>query len=87
VWWGTVNREISQENFDKLYKKMVAAMNEKSCSSRTCSRVRRRGISYRFRVINEYAWHNLFCHNLFIRPPKRSSRSIARSSPSSTCLP
>src|SRR5882724_9490650 len=29
VWWGTVNREISEENFDKLYKKMVAAMNEK----------------------------------------------------------
>src|SRR5579871_3918626 len=29
VWWGTVNREISQENFEKLYQKMVAAMSEK----------------------------------------------------------
>src|SRR2546423_13427165 len=29
VWWGTVNREISAENFDKLYQKMVTAMNEK----------------------------------------------------------
>src|SRR5579872_5217607 len=24
VWWGTVNRDISQENFEKLYQKMVA---------------------------------------------------------------
>src|SRR5688500_15720390 len=29
VWWGTVNRDISEENFNKLYAKMVAAMNEK----------------------------------------------------------
>src|SRR5580692_9863114 len=29
VWWGTVNREISAENFERLYQKMVAAMNEK----------------------------------------------------------
>src|SRR5437868_10999146 len=28
VWWGTVNREISAENFEKLYQKMVAAMGE-----------------------------------------------------------
>src|SRR5437667_7256660 len=25
VWWGTVNREISAENFEKLYQKMVTA--------------------------------------------------------------
>src|SRR2546425_3643864 len=29
VWWGTVNREISQENFEKLYQKMKVAMSEK----------------------------------------------------------
>src|SRR5487761_426965 len=29
VWWGSVNREISPENFERLYQKMVAAMNEK----------------------------------------------------------
>jgi phosphoenolpyruvate carboxykinase (ATP) len=68
VWWGTVNRDISQENFEKLYKKMVAAMNEKELF--VADLFAGADTTYRLpiRVINEYAWHNLFCHQLFIRP-------------------
>ncbi|MEI8134893.1 MAG: phosphoenolpyruvate carboxykinase (ATP) [bacterium] len=68
VWWGTVNRGISQENFDKLYQKMVAAMNEKQLY--VADLFAGADTEYRLpiRVINEYAWHNLFCHQLFIRP-------------------
>ena len=68
VWWGTVNRDISQENFEKLYKKMVAAMNEKELF--VADLFAGADPTYRLpiRVINEYAWHNLFCHQLFIRP-------------------
>ena len=68
VWWGTVNRDISQEHFEKLYKKMVAAMNEKELY--VADLFAGADPTYRLpiRVINEYAWHNLFCHQLFIRP-------------------
>ncbi|MDP4229051.1 MAG: phosphoenolpyruvate carboxykinase (ATP), partial [Bacteroidota bacterium] len=68
VWWGTVNRDISQEHFERLYKKMVAAMNEKELY--VADLFAGADAEYRLpiRVINEYAWHNLFCRQLFIRP-------------------
>ena len=68
VWWGTVNRDISQENFEKLYNKMKAAMNEKELF--VADLFAGADPTYRLpvRVINEYAWHNLFCRDLFIRP-------------------
>jgi phosphoenolpyruvate carboxykinase (ATP) len=68
VWWGTVNREISSENFDRLYRKMVAAMNEKELFVADLYAGAEKKYQLPLRVINEYAWHNLFCHDLFIRP-------------------
>jgi phosphoenolpyruvate carboxykinase (ATP) len=68
VWWGTVNREISAENFDRLYQKMVAAMNEKELFVADLYAGAEKKYQLPIRVINEYAWHNLFCHDLFIRP-------------------
>jgi phosphoenolpyruvate carboxykinase (ATP) len=68
VWWGTVNRDISQENFEKLYTKMKAAMNEKELFVADLFAGADPEYRLNVRVINEYAWHNLFCSNLFIRP-------------------
>lgn len=68
VWWGTVNRDISEENFDKLYKKMVKALNEKELFVADLFAGADPEYRLPIRVINEYAWHNLFCHQLFIRP-------------------
>jgi phosphoenolpyruvate carboxykinase (ATP) len=68
VWWGTVNREISPENFEKLYQKMVAAMNEKELFVADLFAGADKEYQLPIRVINEYAWHNLFCRDLFIRP-------------------
>ncbi|HET9135418.1 MAG TPA: phosphoenolpyruvate carboxykinase (ATP) [Candidatus Kapabacteria bacterium] len=68
VWWGTVNRDISQENFEKLYSKMKAAMNEKELFVADLFAGADPTYRLNVRVINEYAWHNLFCQNLFIKP-------------------
>lgn len=68
VWWGTVNREISEENFEKLYSKMKAAMNEKELFVADLFAGADPTYRLNVRVINEYAWHNLFCQNLFILP-------------------
>ncbi|MDP4231716.1 MAG: phosphoenolpyruvate carboxykinase (ATP), partial [Bacteroidota bacterium] len=68
VWWGTVNRDISQEHFERLYKKMVAAMNEKELYVADLFAGADPEYRLPIRVINEYAWHNLFCRQLFIRP-------------------
>ncbi len=68
VWWGTTNKPISAENFERLYQKMVAAMSEKELFVADLYAGAEKKYQLPLRVINEYAWHNLFCHNLFIRP-------------------
>lgn len=67
--WGTVNQPISQEHFDKLYTKVLEYLKEKEEIFVFKGFA---GADYNYRlpiqVINEYAWHNLFAHQLFIRP-------------------
>jgi phosphoenolpyruvate carboxykinase (ATP) len=67
--WGKVNKPFSPENFDKLYKKVLQYLGTKE------ELFLFKGFAgadqeYRLpiQVINEYAWHNLFAHQMFVRP-------------------
>ena len=66
--WNGVNVPISVEKFDQLYKKALAYMQGKDLyvfdGYVGADPEYRLGV----RVINEFAWHNLFVHQLFIRP-------------------
>ena len=67
--WGKVNRPISSEVFDNLYVKVVNYLKEKDelyVFKGFAGADKDSQLS--IQVINEYAWHNLFCHQLFIRP-------------------
>ncbi len=68
IWWGEINRPFKPEAFERLHQKAV-------------SHVRNRPLyifdgfagtdpEYRLaiRVVNEVPWHNLFAHQLFVRP-------------------
>ncbi|WP_019243969.1 MULTISPECIES: phosphoenolpyruvate carboxykinase (ATP) [Bacillus] len=65
------NQPISQEVFLKLYNKVISYLKEKEevfvfngfAGADKKSRLP-------IQVVNEYAWHNLFAHQLFIRPTK-----------------
>ena len=67
--WGSVNEPISEKVFLNLYNKVLSYLKEKDeifvfngyAGADTKSRLP-------ITVINEYAWHNLFAHQLFIRP-------------------
>ncbi|MBS1902690.1 MAG: phosphoenolpyruvate carboxykinase (ATP) [Bacteroidetes bacterium] len=83
VWWGTVNRDISTEQFDRLYAKMQAAMNEKELFVADLYAGADPTYKLNVRIINEYAWHNLFCQNLFIVP---SASEIAQHRPQFTVI-
>jgi phosphoenolpyruvate carboxykinase (ATP) len=67
--WGSVNQPISQESFDKLHDKVIQYLKEKD---EVFVFKGFAGADHKHRmplqVINEYAWHNLFAHQLFIRP-------------------
>jgi phosphoenolpyruvate carboxykinase (ATP) len=67
--WGSVNQPISEESFTKLYNKVLNFLKEKE---EVFVFKGFAGADKKYRlpihVINEYAWHNLFAHQLFIRP-------------------
>ena len=68
VDWGKVNHPISEENFEKIFRRMKKHVEEKEffvfdgfVGADPESRLP-------IRVINNRAWHNLFARQLFIRP-------------------
>jgi phosphoenolpyruvate carboxykinase (ATP) len=67
--WGKVNKPFSPEKFDALYKKVLTYLKDKE-ELFLFNGYAGADLKYRLpiRVVNEYAWHNLFAHQLFIRP-------------------
>lgn len=74
--WGSVNQPISSEVFDNLYVKVVNYLKEKDelfVFKGFAGADKDSQLS--IQVINEYAWHNLFVHQLFIRPTEEELAS------------
>ena len=71
--WGPVNEPISEDSFIKLYNKVISYLREKE---EVFVFKGFAGADKRYelpiQVINEYAWHNLFAHQLFIRPTEEA---------------
>lgn len=67
--WGTVNQPISKEVFNRLYEQVTAHLQEKNELFVFNGFA---GADHKYRlpvqVINEFAWHNLFSHQMLIRP-------------------
>jgi phosphoenolpyruvate carboxykinase (ATP) len=69
VWWGKTNKAMSPEHFAALKADFMAALKDKDTlfvqdlfgGSQPEHRVR-------VRVINEFAWHNLFIRTMLVRP-------------------
>lgn len=74
--WGKVNRPISSEIFDSLYTKVLDHLSKKDelfvfkgfAGADKDSRLA-------IQVVNEYAWQNLFVHQLFIRPTEEELKT------------
>lgn len=70
VWWGDINQPFDPEDFDRLYLRLTAYLQNRDLYVRdvyACADPRYR---LKIRVVNEYPWANLFVNHLFIRPSK-----------------
>ncbi|HEY9576908.1 MAG TPA: phosphoenolpyruvate carboxykinase (ATP) [Pseudobacillus sp.] len=74
--WGPVNEPISAEVFDQLYTKVIKYLKEQE-ELFVFKGFAGADPSHRLpiQVINEYAWHNLFAHQLFIRPTEEELKN------------
>jgi len=66
--WGSVNQPMEPETFERILERLKTYLAEKEVF--IFDGFAGADSTYRLpiRVINEYAWHNLFVHQLFIRP-------------------
>jgi phosphoenolpyruvate carboxykinase (ATP) len=67
IWWGSVNRPIPQARFDSLMRRMVAYTQNRDLFVFDGYVGADPDYQMPVRIINEYAWHNMFARNMFIR--------------------
>ena len=68
IWWGPINTPFAPEKFDALYRKITQFLQGKRVYVRDAYASALPACRLPLRVVNTVAWHNLFCHHLFLRP-------------------
>jgi phosphoenolpyruvate carboxykinase (ATP) len=77
VWWNNFNIPFDPENFDRLYIKMIRYFEGKEFFVRDVSACADWRHKMNIRVINEYAWSNLFVYNMFIKPTEKELQNFS----------
>ncbi len=76
VWWGDVNQKFDPIKFDTLLNKVLNHYAGKPVYVRDAYACADQRYRLNIRVINETAYHNLFCYNLFLRPTEEEQKSF-----------
>ncbi len=66
VHWGDVNRPLDPAKFDALHKDLVAYLQDKELFVLDAWAGADPTYTLPIRVVNEYAWHNIFARNMFL---------------------
>lgn len=72
VWWGPVNAPFAPKQFDAVYRAITRFLKGKKVYIRDAYAGALPAYRLPIRVVNTVAWHNLFCHNIFLRPSKEA---------------
>ena len=77
VWWGDVNQKFEPSKFESLLNKVLDHYAGKKIYMRDAYACADSRYKLNIRVINETAYHNLFCNNLFLRPSSEELKTFA----------
>src|SRR6266566_270292 len=83
VWWGTVNRPISEGNYDTLRARLVDYLANRDLYAQDCYIGAHPAHRRSLRVYTETAWASIFARNLFRRP---SAGDLATFQPNFTII-
>ena len=67
IWWGKVNKSISVEEFEQMFRRLQAYLQGRELWVQDCFGGHDPKYRLPVRVINETAWHNLFARIMFIQ--------------------
>ena len=84
VWWGSVNRPISEAHFDAIQDRLLAYLHGREVFVQDCYAGADEAYRLPIRVITETAWHSMFARHLFIAEPDRAK--LARHVPEFTVI-
>ena len=84
IAWGS-NKAFSREQFSNLYNRMKGYLKDKEIFTFTGCAGADEKYQLKIKFINEFAWQNLFVHQLFIRPD--SSQNVDVADFTLVCLP
>ncbi|MGH2446558.1 MAG: phosphoenolpyruvate carboxykinase (ATP) [Candidatus Limnocylindria bacterium] len=69
IWWGQVNRSLSEEHYDRLRARLLAYVGDRPMYSQDLYIGANPDHRRSLRVFTETAWASIFSRNLFRRPP------------------
>src|SRR3954469_12232653 len=75
VNWGTVNQPFTSEQFDALYGRVLEYLATKDLFVQQLFAGADSQYRLPIQVVNQYAWHNLFVRQLFVRPSAEELKS------------
>ena len=67
IWWGPVNRKFDPDHFEDLHDRVAEYLSERPVYVFDGFAGADPRYRLRVRVVNEFAWHNLFARQLFVR--------------------
>lgn len=69
IWWGPVNKPISEDRFNAMHTKMLAYYQGRELYVQDLYAGADAGYRLSVRVITDSPWHSLFARNMFIAVP------------------
>lgn len=67
VWWGKVNKPVSTQIFDNMFRRFQAYLQDRDVWIQDCFAGYDKRYRLPIRVVTIRAWHSLFARNLFIQ--------------------
>src|SRR2546426_2618189 len=84
VHWGNVNRSIDEAKFDVLHRDLTAYLQDKELYVLDAWAGADPAHHLPIRIVNEFAWHNLFARNMFL--PETDPAQLAQYRPEFTVI-
>jgi len=72
IWWGPVNRPMSEANYDRLRARLIDYVADRTLYAQDCWIGAHPDHRRSLRVLTETAWASIFARNLFRRPPQEA---------------
>ena len=84
IWWGTINRETTQAEFNKMHQRISGYFENRDIFVQDCYAGADPLYRLPIRIITEHAWQSLFARNMFVTIT--DSQSLNRHVPEFTVI-